>query len=196
MLGLKAARQRYECQCPRHVIYHKAGVIRRIMPRLMYSRYALSCGLLLIPAIAWNLVFTSMLMPPPAMTEFWRDIPAPLVAIENALRALVFGLPFVMPLQIETKLERRALLVFVLGTAVYFASWLALMFWPYSPWSSSLLGALAPAYMPILFLPSLAVLGKRLFWGHFYRWWMYLPVCFGFLAVHITHGAFVYLRSA
>ena len=161
-----------------------------------FSRYALSCGLLLIPAIAWNLAFTSKLMPPSAMAEFWRDIPAPLVLIENSLRALVFGLPFVMPLQIATKPERRALLVFVLGTLVYFASWLALMYWPHSAWASSIFGSLAPAYAPILFLPSLAVLGKRLFWGHFYRWWMYLYLCVGFLAAHITHGAFVYMRSA
>ena len=161
-----------------------------------FNRFALSCGLLLIPAIAWNLAFTSKLMPPSAMAEFWRGIPAPLVLVENSLRALVFGLPFVMPLQIATKAERLALLVFVLGTLVYFASWLALMYWPQSSWSSSILGSLAPVYTPILFLPSLAVLGKRLFWGRFYRWWMYLVLCGGFLAAHVTHGAFAYLRSA
>ena len=101
------------------------------------SRYALSCGLLLIPAIAWNLAFTSKLMPASAMTEFWRDIPGALVFVENLLRALVFGLPFAMPLQIATKTEWRALLVFGLGTLVYFASWLALMVWPHTAWSTS-----------------------------------------------------------
>ena len=171
-------------------------VIPSVARLTRYSRYALSCGLLLIPAIAWNLAFTSKLMPPHAMAEFWRDIPAPVMLIENSLRALVFGLPFIMPLQISTKLERRALLAFVLGTLVYFASWLALMYWPQSSWSSSILGSLAPVYTPILFLASLAVLGKRLFWGRFYCWWMYLVLCVGFLAAHITHGAFVYVRAS
>ena len=171
-------------------------MIPNLEPMNRFRRYALSCGLLLVPAIAWNLAFTGKLMPPSAMAEFWRDIPAPLVFAENSLRALVFGLPFIMPLQIATKAERRAVLVFVLGTLVYFASWLTLMYWPQSSWSSSILGSLAPVYTPILFLPSLAVLGKRLFWGHFYRWWMYLLLCVGFLAAHITHGAFVYMRSA
>ena len=161
-----------------------------------FSHYALSCGLLLIPAIAWNLAFTSKLMPASAMTEFWRDIPGALVFVENLLRALVFGLPFAMPLQIATKTEWRALLVFGLGTLVYFASWLALMVWPHTAWSTSALGSLAPAYTPLLWLPSLAILGKRLFWGHFYRWWMYLLVCIGFLFAHITHAAIVYIRSA
>ena len=95
-----------------------------------------------------------------------------------------------------TKTERRALLVFMLGTLVYFASWLALMVWPDSAWSTSAVGSLAPAYTPMFFLPSLAVLGKRLFWGSFYRRWMYLLVCIGFLSAHITHAAIVSMRSS
>jgi len=130
-----------------------------------YSRYARSCGLLLLPAIAWNIAFTSTLMPASAMAEFWRDIPAPLVFTENALRAVVFALPFAMPLHSVTQRERRALTVFALGTFVYFASWVALMSWPQSAWSGSVLGSLAPAWTPILWLPALAVLGQRLFWG-------------------------------
>ena len=162
----------------------------------LLRRYAGSCGLLLLPAIAWNVAFTSTLMPASDMAEFWRDIPAPLVFIENSLRAVVFALPFAMPLHTATQRERRALAIFVLGTLVYFASWVAVMYWPQSAWSGSVLGALAPAYTPILWLPALAVLGQRLFWGQFYRWWMYLLACIGFLAAHIGHAAFVELRSA
>ena len=175
-------------------IRHKPVAGRDTQPR--FSHYARSCGLLLIPAIAWSLAFTSKLMPASAMAEFWRDIPAPLVFSENALRSLVFTLPFAMPLQIATKRDRRALFVFVIGTLVYFASWVALMYWPGTSWSLSILGALAPVYTPILWLPGLAVLGQRLFWGQFYRWWMYLLICAGFLAAHITHGALVYIRAA
>ncbi len=134
-------------------------------------------------------------MPPPAMAEFWRDIPTPLVWIENALRMLVFTLPFAMPLQIATKTQRCAFKVFMLGTLVYFASWLALMYLPESAWSLSMLGSFGPAYTPMLWLPALAVLGKRLFWGNFYRSWMYLLLCIGFLAAHITHVAIVHIRS-
>ena len=167
-----------------------------LLPLKVFGRYARSCGLLLLPAMAWNLAFTNTLMPPPAMSEFWRDIPAPLVFIENSFRVLVFALPFAMPLQVATPSERRALWVFALGTLVYFASWVALMVWPHSAWSASALGELAPAYTPVLWLPGLAFLGQRLFWGRFYRWWMYLPVCVGFLSAHVTHGVLVHIRSS
>ncbi len=134
-------------------------------------------------------------MPAYAMAEFWRDIPAPLALAENVLRAAVFSLPFAMPLHLATKRERRALAVFVLGTIVYFASWLPLMYWPQSAWSASLLGSLAPAWTPIVWLAALANLGQRLFWGTRYRWWMYLLVCIGFLMAHVGHAAFVTLRA-
>lgn len=161
-----------------------------------FSRYALSCGLLLVPVIAWNLAFTSKLMPPSVMSEFWRDVPAPLVLIENLLRALVIVVPFAMPLRIATKYDRRALIVFSFGTFGYFSSWLALIYLPKSSWSLSIFGSLAPAYTPILWLTGIAMLGNRLFWGQFYRWWMYLILCVGFLAAHITHVLLVYFRSS
>ncbi len=134
-------------------------------------------------------------MPASAMAEFWRDIPAPIAFAENALRAVVFGLPFAMPLHLVKMRERCALAVFVVGTLAYFASWLPLMYWPQSAWSGSLLGSLAPAWTPIVWLAALAVLGRRLFWCSRYRWWMYLLACIGFLAAHVGHAAFVQLRS-
>ena len=158
-------------------------------------RYVASCGLLLLPAILWNVAFGEKLPSAYAMTEFWRDIPAPLGFIENSLRIIVFVLPFAMPLEFSTPTQRRALLVFTFGTLVYFASWLAIMASPGSSWSTSALGFTAPAYTPALWLLGLAMLGRRLFWGHLYRRWMYVLVSGGFLAAHISHAALVYARS-
>ncbi len=158
-------------------------------------RYLQSCGLLLLPALLWNVAFSDRLPPAYAMAEFWRDVPAPLGFIENSLRIIVFVLPFAMPLDLSTPAQRKALLVFVFGTLVYFASWLAVMASPDSFWSTSALGFTAPAYTPALFLLGLAMLGRRLFWGHFYRMWMYFVVSGGFLAAHISHTALVYARN-
>lgn len=158
-------------------------------------RYLFSCGLLLLPAILWNIAFFDRLPPAFATANFWRDIPPPLAFIENSLRAVVFGLPFAMPLSVSTPAQRRSLFIFGLGSLVYFSSWLALIFSPDSPWSKSALGFMAPAYTPALWLFGLAALGRQLFWGRFYRWWMYVMVSSGFLAAHIAHTALVYARN-
>lgn len=159
------------------------------------QHYAVSCGLLLVPAILWNVALTKQLPPAFSLAEFWREIPVPLAFAENSLRVAVFALPFFMPLRLAAPNSRRALLLYAIGTLVYFASWLALILSPASSWSTSALGFVAPAYTPFLWLLGIALLGRQLFWGAFYRWWMYLVLALAFLATHITHTALVYARG-
>ncbi len=158
-------------------------------------RYATSCGLLLIPAVVWNLLLTDRLPSEFSASVFWLDIPRPLSLLENASRALVFAVPFFMPLDVAAPGQRRRLLIFAAGTLVYFASWLALIAAPSSAWSVSAVGFLAPAYTPALWLLGLALLGRRLFWGDWYRWWMYLPLAATFLAAHVGHTWLIFGRS-
>jgi hypothetical protein len=157
--------------------------------------YVLNCGILLIPVIAWNLLFTKKLPHTFTLAEFWRDIPAPLAATENGLRILAFVLPFLMPLTLDNLRQRFGMALFFIGTVVYFASWLPLLISPSSRWSRSFWGFLAPAYTPVVWLIGLAMLGQSLYFGNFYRWWMYLCISLGFLAAHITHTSIIYKRS-
>lgn len=159
------------------------------------KKYLLTCGLLLIPVFIWNVVFVSYLPPAFAPSEFWRDIPHVLVAVENSLRLVVFTLPFIMPLSVSSAQQRTRLVVFIAGNLVYFASWIVLIAMPDSLWSQSALGFLAPSYTPIIWFAGLALLGRRIFWGSFYRWWMYLALSGLFLVAHVTHAAIVYARN-
>ncbi len=159
------------------------------------EHYALSCGLLLLPAAVWNIVLASRLPPAFQPDEFGRDIPAPLAFAESVLRIAVFVLPFLMPLDMAAPGAGRALLIFGAGTLLYFASWLALIWLPESRWSRRPWGFTAPAYTPLLWLFGISLLGDRLFWGTFYRWWMYLVLCVVLLAAHITHTMRVYVRN-
>jgi hypothetical protein len=177
------------------LVNHKLALAVTGMKLAAIQRYALSCGLLLVPAILWNIALTEYLPPAFSLAEFWRDIPAPLAFAENSLRVAVFALPFFMPLDVSAPASKRALLIYVTGTLVYFASWLSLILSPASSWSTSALGFTAPAYTPFLWLLAIGLLGRQLFWGAFYRRWMYLVLALAFLAAHISHTALVYARS-
>jgi hypothetical protein len=112
----------------------------------LIRRYLLTCGWLLAPIIVWNLVLTVHLPPPISNSESWGAIPQPLALAENTLRIFVFAIPFFMPLQVSTRRQKAGVALFIVGTLVYFASWLALIAAPQSGWSSSAIGFLAPAY--------------------------------------------------
>jgi hypothetical protein len=161
----------------------------------MLSYYALSCGLLLIPIAVWNVMLFKHLPVAFQDKEFSRDIPKSLVFTENGLRIAVFTFPFLMPLDITSQSAVTALLIYVGGMLLYFGSWLALILFKTSRWSRRALGFAAPAYTPSLWLLGVAMLGEELFWGTFYRWWMYLLLCIAFLAAHLTHTMIVFSRN-
>lgn len=158
-------------------------------------RYVLSCGLLLLPVLLWNLVFVEALPPALSMAEFWRDIPPGLGYVENAARTVVSALPFFMPLECTSPVQRRGLRLYASGVALYFAAWVPLMVAPSSPWAIHPIGFFAPAYTPLVWLVGLAMVGQRLYWGRWYRWWMFLIASLVFLAAHLKHTALVYGRS-
>ena len=116
-----------------------------------------------MPILLWNAVFTRFLPPALASTEFSRDIP-PLVGYgENTLRVVLMVLPFPMPLEVATVGQRRGLLLFTVGTLLYFLAWVPLMVVPQSRWSTSWLGFVAPAYTPLIWLAGLGLIGRRLY---------------------------------
>ena len=157
--------------------------------------YVITCGLLLLPALAWNVAFLDLLPPAISNPDIWRAIPQPLAIAENTLRILVFAVPFFMPLHVSTRRQRAGIAFFIVGTLVYFGSWLALIASPQSSWATSAAGFLAPAYTPALWLLGLALLAQEFSWGGTCRPWMYGTLSVLFLAVHISHATIVYVHN-
>ena len=164
---------------------------RKVIGQSM-RRYSKSCGLLLIPILIWNLAFARQLPPAYSDATLFAHIPAGLSFGENLCRFFVFVLPFLMPFPNGKAEMRPAIWLFSIGLALYFASWIPLLAWPESLWSTRWVGFIAPAYTPALWLFGLALLGRRLFWGNLFRWWMYLAISVLFLSLHITHATLVY----
>jgi hypothetical protein len=158
------------------------------------QRYSMSCGLLMLPIALWNIALFDQLPPTFAKPVFWHEIPLPLATVEKTFQIIVFTLPFTMPLELDSSIQRRGVFVFTIGTLIYFTSWLALIFWPTSAWAISRLGFMAPAYTPAIWLFGLSLMGQRLFWSCNYRWWYFLLISGIFLAAHNTHTALVYDR--
>ncbi len=159
-----------------------------------WRRYVASGGTLTIPILVWNVACARYLPAPYSSSGFDRDVPFALLLSENLLRVAVIGLPFFMPLDLSTTAQRRRLALFVAGAVIYVASWVPLMVAPSAAWSTSLVGSLAPAYTPLIWLVGLGLLGGRRVGPWPLRRGVYLTLVAAFVTVHVAHAGVVYAR--
>lgn len=99
-----------------------------------------------------------------------------------------------MPLRVSTSLQKKGLVLYVIGTVVYFASWLLLILAPESAWSRSAIGFAAPAFTPALWLLGIGLIGDSLYFNVPYKRWMFIVVAAVFLILHNTHTLIVFFR--
>ena len=157
--------------------------------------YLLNCLLLLLPIMAWNLFFANKL--PHAYSEevFSKNIPSFITNGENILRLMVFILPVLMPLRIETQSQKLGLWLYIIGTAIYFLSWLVQIYFPQSTWSLSAFGFLAPAYTPLVWLTGIGLIGSTLYFSSPYQSWMYIILSVIFISFHLSHALTVFINN-
>ena len=160
------------------------------MGRIKY--YAVNCFVLMLPVMLWNVLLASKLPPYFQPAIFNNNIPALIVAAENISRALVFLMTLLMPLSPVTQQQKTGLLLYVAGVLIYFSSWLALIYFPHSNWSTSVFGFLAPAYTPLLWLTGIALTGSRFYFNITYRRWYFMAACIIFLLFHNVHTFLVF----
>jgi hypothetical protein len=145
--------------------------------------------------MAWNIIFSSKLPTLYSPEVFWKNIPSFIENGENFFRLIVFILPVLMPIRLETQSQKLGLWLYIAGTLIYFLSWLAQMYFPQSAWSLSVWGFLAPAYTPLIWLAGIGLIGGSLYFSSPYRSWMYIATSVIFLGFHLFHALTVFMRN-
>jgi hypothetical protein len=159
------------------------------------QKYVFTCFLLTIPILLWDYLFTDRLPKAPQPEHFWKDIPSFITHIENISRLIMFVFISFMPIKIVTATQKKGLVLYVIGTLLYFASWLILMYFPNSAWSKSVLGLLAPAYTPLFWLIGIGLIGNSFYFNIPFKRWLYFLVVIIFLIFHNWHTYLIYFRT-
>jgi len=136
-----------------------------------------NCFWLLVPILVWNLVYGPKLTDPRITSD--ANSPAWLLIAEHVTRLAIFILPLLFPLQLKDTWSKTGLGIYIVGTLIYFASWLPLLFAPASTWSNSPIGLLAPALTPFLSFLGIALIGHS---------WPYGVLAAVFIGIHTLHG--------
>lgn len=147
-----------------------------------------------IPILVWNFILTDKLPKAFQPEIFWSDIPPFLAYGENISRTLVFIIMLIMPLRIITPTQKKGLSIYIVGTLLYFSSWLILIFFPNNIWSKNLFGFLAPAYTPLVWLIGIGLIGNSFYSPLPYRRWIFILTSIIFLIFHNIHAYILYCR--
>ncbi len=137
----------------------------------------LNCLWLMLPLMVWNIILGPRIM----NERITSDLHSPkwLLIAENVVRIFVFVLPLLLPLQLKDITSKAGLWVYIIGTLIYFASWLPFLFAPQSTWSNSPVGLLAPRLTPFLAFLGVAFIGHS---------WPYGVIAALFIFLHTWHG--------
>jgi hypothetical protein len=159
------------------------------------KKYFFNCFLLTIPVLLWDYILTDKLPKAFQPEIFWKDIPSFITYGENVSRLLIFIFISFMPLNIISYKQKNGLLLYIVGCLLYFTAWVILMYFPNTLWSNSVLGLLAPAYTPLVWLVGIGFIGNSLFFKMPYKRWLYFLVVIIFLIFHNWHTYLIYFRT-
>lgn len=85
-------------------------------------------------------------------------------------------------------MRRIGLALYLIGLAAYGAAWMMLVFYPTSAWSSNIMGLMAPAYTPAIWLLGITLIGDRYTIAQMpFQGWLYPSVALLFLLFHNWH---------
>jgi hypothetical protein len=149
----------------------------------------------LLPVFAWNIIFASKLPSAFGPENFDKGIPKPVLTGETVFRTIVFLMPLLFSLNIQTGSGTAGLAFYILGLILYFLSWIMLMFFPKTSWSKSVFGFTAPAYTPAVWLAGIGLMADRYYFTAAFSVWHYFLPAVLFLVFHISHTVTVYSRT-
>ena len=158
------------------------------------TKYLFNCFLLIIPPLLISF-FLFKYLPAAFQTNiFWSNIPLPVKIFENIFRIIVMALPVFFPIISKTQFQRTGLAVYFTGVILYLFSYLALIYFPESNWSKSLIGFTAPATTPLIWLTGIGLIMEKPFFKITYRNWMYMILVIAFCVFHFIHTNIIYNR--
>lgn len=156
-----------------------------------------NCIWLTFPPLLFSLYLMDFLPAELTPAQFNKDIPYLLIYGENIMRILVFAIPIFFSIGLSTKTQKIGLILYLAGVALYYLSYWALIVFPDSTWSTSMIGVVATAYTNLFWMIGLGLLGEKF---NFlirlrYRSIFYIAPVIIFLIFHIIHVVIVYQRS-
>ena len=155
------------------------------------AKYLVNCFLLLLPVFIWNMALFSKL-PKGFTKEIWDEVPTWVNISELILRTLAYLLPLLLIFSLQTKTQKIGFGLYLIGLLIYFSSWLMQIVYPNSTWSTGMIGFMALAFTPIIWLMGIGIVGQQSFINSPQIRTIYFILAIAFVIVHTYHSYLAY----
>ena len=164
------------------------------MNRATILKYVMNCFLLFVLPLVM-MVFGKQLPPALLAENFNKGIPPFIEYGEAIFRYAVMALAVFMPMRISTQRQKVGLAIYIMGVILYALSWVPLILFPQSAWSTSWIGFSAMAYTPLIWLIGIGLVGDSFYFPIPYKPWYYILLSMAFVIFHMAHTIMVYART-
>ncbi len=165
------------------------------MKTAIVRNYFINCFLLMLPILIWNIGLTIKLPEAFQQEIVGQNNSSFVTSGETISRILVFAITLLMPLRISTRRQKTGLFLYLVGITIYFISWLVLIYFPNSEWSTNLAGFLAPAYTPFFWLMGIGLIGDSFYFNLPFKRFYFFFISMLFLLFHNVHTMTIYYRT-
>lgn len=150
---------------------------------------------LILPILLWNILLARYLPPAYEIKSFNTNIPSVISTGELIGRILIFGFPLLMQLNFSGTSGKAGLVIYAVGLLIYFLSWLLIIVFPQSVWSTSMLGFTAPAYTIIIWLVGFSILSDSFYFKIPFSKWYLIVSTMIMTGFHFSHAFYVWHRT-
>jgi hypothetical protein len=123
---------------------------------------------------------------------FWKDVPPYLGTLENIFRMAIFAVPGFLYFGKSARGQTTGWLLYTVGLMLYLLSYLLLILWPESLWSSSAIGFSAAAWTPAFWLVGIGLVCQKTWLPIAWKRGIYLVMVGVFIFLHTGHALLVY----
>jgi len=150
-------------------------------------KYINNCFLFFIPILLFNILFFKKLPP-----HYLKNISHPIIIMETITRIIVIAFSMIMVMNIQNKMEKIGLIIYVIGIIIYFTSYFIEIYAVNTLFGRNIIFILSPYWTSIIWLIGIGLVGNRLFINIPYHFSVYLILSVIFTTIHTIHGYLCY----
>jgi len=150
-------------------------------------KYINNCFLFFIPILLFNILFFKKLPP-----HYLKNISHPIIIMETITRIIVIVFSMIMVMNIQNKMEKIGIIIYVIGIIIYFTSYFIEIYAANSLFGRNIIFILAPYWTSIIWLIGIGLVGNILFINIPYHFTVYLILSVIFTTIHTIHGYLCY----